>query len=72
MSNKRHAQYREAARRLINNDEQKKRGWYTVSSTAFVQEMSDGAFVEVVIWVPREEADKESGESNELSLPTKS
>lgn len=77
MSNKRHAQYREAACKIACGLETTYYDrWFEehklkVSPTANVHEMQDGAFVELHLWVPREEADKESGESNNLSLPKK-
>lgn len=69
MSNKRHAQYREAAKRLVaqmvhNRD-------LRVTSISHVHEVEDGAFVEVQLWVPRAQADLEAGDSQDVKFPEK-
>lgn len=61
MSSREHAKYREAAQRLHPG--------FKVSRIAHVHQMADGAFVEITAWVPKDEADKESGASNDYDLP---
>lgn len=55
--------YREAAKRLLSDDTSTAHEAIVYSASvgqdAHVQPMNDGAFVEVVVWVPREEAEKE-------------